>query len=43
MLNYTLLNKVRIHENKKKQRREREKEKNKGGKEGEMRGMKAIH
>ena len=43
MLNYTLLNKVRIHENKKKQRREREKEKNKGGKEGEMRGTKAIH
>ena len=43
MLNCTLLNKVRIHENKKKQRREREKEKNKGGKEGEMRGTKAIH
>ena len=43
MLNCSLLNKVRIHDIKKKQRREREKEKNKGGKEGEMRGTKAIH
>ena len=39
MLNYTFLNKIRIHENKKKERRERKKEKKRregardGGKE----------
>ena len=31
MLNYTFLNKIRIHENKKKERRERKKEKKKEG------------
>lgn len=35
MLNYTFLNKIRIHENKKKERGERKKGKNKGGKERE--------